>query len=163
MGCTLRLCEFVHLERRHVLVPMQPLRLQRPCVSPLLNSEVAFQVRFAEPLCLVSLPLLLAACCVCPHTLMSFADVVPGRGIPLGAPGGASGGAPGAAGEDQFQSTARAVASSVFQLTTNVTSFKRLVDAMVRVPALQGHRALVCCALLWGARPWRRATTRVGN
>jgi len=49
MGCTLRLCEFVHLERRHVLVPMQPLRLQRPCVSPLLNSEVAFQVRFAEP------------------------------------------------------------------------------------------------------------------
>ena len=95
---------------------------------------------------------------------MSFADVVPGRGIPLGAPGGASGGAPGAAGEDQFQSTARAVASSVFQLTTNVTSFKRLVDAMVRVPTLQVHRALVYCSLLmWGALPWRRATTRVGH
>ena len=67
---------------------------------------------------------------------MSFADVVPGRGVPLGPPGGAAViGAGAATTEDEFASTARTVASSVFQLTTNVTSFKRLVDAMVRALA----------------------------
>jgi syntaxin 7 len=55
---------------------------------------------------------------------MSFADVAASRG----AGGGASSSGGGEA--DAFGSAARGVASSIFQLTTNVTSFKRLVDAL---------------------------------
>jgi syntaxin 7 len=57
---------------------------------------------------------------------MSFADVAASRG------GGGGGGASSSLGleEDAFASTARGVASAIFQLTTNVTSFKRLVDAL---------------------------------
>ena len=80
---------------------------------------------------------------------MSFADVVPGRGVPLGPPGGAA-----AATEDEFASTARTVASSVFQLTTNVTSFKRLVDAMVRGFAVpRGVGRCPCGRLGWCPPP----------
>ena len=54
---------------------------------------------------------------------MSFADVAASRG--------AGGGASSSGGEaDAFGAAARGVASSIFQLTTNVTSFKRLVDAL---------------------------------
>ena len=56
---------------------------------------------------------------------MSFQDVHASRG-------GSGAAASASSDEDAFASTARSVASSVFQLTTNVTSFKRLVDAMVR-------------------------------
>ena len=55
---------------------------------------------------------------------MSFADVAASRG----AGGGASSSGGGEA--DAFGAAARGVASSIFQLTTNVTSFKRLVDAL---------------------------------
>jgi syntaxin 7 len=58
---------------------------------------------------------------------MSFADVAASRG---GAGGAGGGGASSSHEEDAFASTARGVASAIFQLTTNVTSFKRLVDAL---------------------------------
>lgn len=69
----------------------------------------------------------------CDARAMSFADVH--RSREAGGGGGAGGSGGGAVDEDAFAGCARSVASSIFQLTTNVTSFKRLVDALVRLPS----------------------------
>jgi len=73
---------------------------------------------------------------------MSFADALgrSGGGVSssggVGAAGGAGGGGygtvggTGAGGDDAFMAESRAVASAIFQMTTNVSSFKRLVDAL---------------------------------
>ncbi len=70
---------------------------------------------------------------------MSFQDVHASRAV-----GGAAAGVSGVE-EDAFAATARSVASSVFQLTTNVTSFKRLVDAMVRCVQRKAAQRVVRC------------------
>lgn len=55
---------------------------------------------------------------------MSFADALGRSGV------GASSSSGAPLGDDSFQAEARAVASTIFQMTTNVTSFKRLVDSL---------------------------------
>ena len=64
---------------------------------------------------------------------MSFADTLGGRGG--GGPAAAAsssgyGTSSSSAGDGTFDAESRAVASAIFQMTTNVTSFKRLVDAL---------------------------------
>lgn len=54
---------------------------------------------------------------------MSFSDA-------LGRSGGGGASSSAGIGDDSFQAESRAVASAIFQMTTNVTSFKRLVDSL---------------------------------
>lgn len=56
---------------------------------------------------------------------MSFSDALGRSGT-----GGGASSSSGILGDDSFQGEARAVASTIFQMTTNVTSFKRLVDSL---------------------------------
>mmetsp|Transcript_30600 Transcript_30600/g.49269 ORF Transcript_30600/g.49269 Transcript_30600/m.49269 type:complete len:295 (-) Transcript_30600:193-1077(-) len=62
---------------------------------------------------------------------MSFADAYNaggGGGRAGGMPGGSSGGGDG--GDDELARESKSVAGLIFQMTTNVSSFKRLVDAL---------------------------------
>lgn len=61
---------------------------------------------------------------------MSFADALGRSGGGVSSSGGGYGTSSGGGGDDAFAAESRAVASAIFQMTTNVTSFKRLVDAL---------------------------------